>query len=53
LGEDPLHGTTTWITSNTANANSNPRRDLAIADFNLDGYDDIVAVYEDGTTRYG
>lgn len=47
-----LYGTDDWVSAGTANANSNPAAaDLDVADFNLDGYNDIVAVYEDGTTK--
>ena len=47
-----LHYTTSFLALNNDNENSNPAAmDLDSADFNLDGYDDIVAVYEDGTTR--
>lgn len=48
----PLYGTDSWITSNAANKDTNPAAaDLAVADFNRDGYTDIVAVYEDGSTK--
>jgi hypothetical protein len=51
-----LYSTLDWKTaSNTeyqANGNNNPAAgDIAVGDFNLDGFDDIVAVYEDGTTK--
>ena len=46
-----LYGTNTWIAANTSNSNSNGAvMDLAAGDFNKDGYDDIVGVYENGTT---
>jgi hypothetical protein len=51
-----LYSTDGWktaaSTTNQANGNGNPAAaDLAIADFNLDGYNDIVGVYEDGSTK--
>ncbi|OPY33380.1 MAG: FG-GAP repeat protein [Methanomassiliicoccales archaeon PtaU1.Bin124] len=47
-----LYSTNDWITSNNANDNSNPgAMDLAVDDLNNDGWDDIVAVYETGTTK--
>jgi hypothetical protein len=47
-----LYSTTSWIASNKANDNSNPAAmDVAVGDFNRDGYPDIVAVYENGTTK--
>jgi len=46
-----LYGTTSWITSNTANDNTNPAAlSLAVGDFNLDGCDDIAAAYTNGVT---
>jgi FlaG/FlaF family flagellin (archaellin) len=52
-----LYSTDWWATSgqpgyNTANDNTNPAAlDIATGDFNQDGYDDIVAVYETGATK--
>ncbi|MDH7508798.1 MAG: FG-GAP-like repeat-containing protein [Methanomassiliicoccales archaeon] len=47
-----LHSTLDWISSNAANKNTNPAAmDIATGDFNRDGYDDIVAVYETGDTK--
>jgi len=47
-----LYGTDGWIAAGTSNSNSNPAAlDLATGDFNQDGYDDIVAVYENGQTQ--
>jgi hypothetical protein len=46
------HYSTAFLTLNNDNMDTNPAAmDVASADFNLDGYDDIVAVYEDGTTK--
>ncbi len=42
-----LYGTSTYTNQDTNPAAS----DLSVADFNQDGYADIVAVYEDGTTK--
>ncbi|HUL39675.1 MAG TPA: VCBS repeat-containing protein, partial [Methanomassiliicoccales archaeon] len=48
----PLFYSTAFLTLGDDNQNTNPAAmDIAAADFNLDGYDDIVAVYEDGTTK--
>lgn len=52
----PLYGTLDWKTASReesqANGDKNPAAaDLAVGDFNNDGYDDIVAVYEDGQTK--
>lgn len=51
-----LYSTLDWKTASKteyqANGNNNPAAaDIAVGDFNQDGYDDIVAVYEDGTTN--
>jgi hypothetical protein len=47
-----LSTTMDWKTNGTANANGNPAAsDLAVGDLNQDGYPDVVAVYQDGTTR--
>jgi len=51
-----LYSTLDWKTASNAeyqaNGNYNPAAaDLAVGDFNLDGYDDVVAVYEDGSTK--
>ncbi len=47
-----LYGTDAWVAADAANKDTNPAAaDLDVADFNLDGYNDIVAVYEDGTTK--
>lgn len=47
-----LKGTDSWISSNTPNSDSNPAAmDVEVADFDLDGYPDIVAVYENGETK--
>jgi len=47
-----LYSTDAWIAADAANKDTNPAAaDLDVADFNLDGYKDIVAVYEDGTTK--
>ncbi len=47
-----LYGTDSWIANDAANKDSNPAcTDLAIADFNLDGYLDVVGVYETGDTN--
>lgn len=46
-----VYGTDKWISAYTSNSNSNPAAmDLAAGDLNQDGYDDLVAVYENGTT---
>ncbi|MBI0584826.1 MAG: VCBS repeat-containing protein [Methanomassiliicoccus sp.] len=47
-----LYGTDSWIAADAANKDTNPAAgDIAVADFNQDGYKDIVAVYEDGNTK--
>jgi hypothetical protein len=51
-----LYSTMDWTTAKNAeyqaNGNYNPAAaDLAVGDFNQDGYDDVVAVYEDGSTK--
>ncbi len=47
-----LYGTMDWVSTDAANKDSNPAAmDLDTADFNRDGYEDIVAVYETGETR--
>lgn len=47
-----LYSTDSWITADAANKDTNPAAaDIAVGDFNKDGYDDIVAVYEDGSTK--
>jgi hypothetical protein len=49
-----LEGTLTWLSGtgdSGANGNNNPAAmDVQTGDFNKDGYDDIAAVYQDGTT---
>lgn len=46
-----LETTNGWKTADAANKDSNGGvMDIAVGDFNLDGYDDIVGVYENGTT---
>lgn len=50
----PLYSTDAWKADGTIKANddSNPAAmDLAVADFDMDGYPDIVAVYETGETK--
>jgi hypothetical protein len=47
-----LYSTTDWLSANKANDNTNPAAmDLATGDFDRDGYNDIVAVYENGATK--
>ncbi len=46
-----LYNTTSWISSNTADMNSNAAAtSLAIGDLSENGYNDIVAGYENGVT---
>ena len=46
-----LNGTTAFLTKNNDNMDTNPAYcDLAVGDFNMDGYNDIAGVTEDGTT---
>jgi len=46
-----LEKTNDWTSLNSANKDTNgAAMDIATGDFNQDGYDDIVGVYEDGTT---
>lgn len=47
-----LYSTDSWIAADAANKDTNPAAaDIAVGDFNQDGYKDIVAVYEDGSTK--
>lgn len=48
----PLESTMDWVSTSSANMDSNPAAmDLDIADFNRDGYMDVVAVYQNGITK--
>ena len=50
--KNTLYGTTDFLAANNDNMDTNPAAmDVAVADFNLDGYDDIVGVYESGVTK--